>query len=505
MKRIGVTFFVMAAALSGCVAQEENLSEIDLYIRGIGKLPVSDPKVVEGQKNDPVLEGDYSCTTQDFSETRRYDEIVAYSANSDSLWPGAILRGDSVYEGLFTQTVFARKPLAVSVSLENLSGSPSAVMASPSLSEFRNAISQIMSSEVNGATPANIYAEIEEVHSQKQLALALGAGFSAVGVPFSIAASFNFDDQTKRSRYLVKYVQAYYTVDVDQPGKPSDFLADSVTLEEVEQKFGTDNPPVFVSSITYGRTVLFTFESEFSATEMGSALEFVYHGGADVGGSVSVNYSDMISSSNITAYILGGSGGDAAQTIDGYEALKQFLRSGGNYSPDSPGAPIAYKLAYLADNSPSRLSFADEYQVKDCVRINQKVLVTFDSITVEAAPDEIGSEGDLELYGTVHATANNEVTLWDRAASQYIRINENETYPAPGAPALGEGILQVTPAPGSSINLIVDLYEADIFGDDNFPVVTLERSFEAGWRDSVELVVTSGGARVRVTLSLRPI
>jgi hypothetical protein len=51
----------------------------------------------------------------------------------------------------------------------------------------------------------------------------------------------------------------------------------------------------------------------------------------------------------------------------------------------------------------------------------------------------------------------------------------------------------------------VDLFEADTFGNDDFPVVTLDRSFEAGWRDSVQLVVSSGDARVRVTLSLRPI
>src|SRR5205814_9610117 len=61
-------------------------------------------------------------------------KIVAYAANSESLWPGAIVRGDSVYTGLFTQIVLPRKPMTYSISLGNLNGAKSATMAKPSLS-----------------------------------------------------------------------------------------------------------------------------------------------------------------------------------------------------------------------------------------------------------------------------------------------------------------------------------------------------------------------------------
>ncbi len=60
-----------------------------------------------------------------------------------------------------------------------------------------------------------------------------------------------------------------------------------------------------------------------------------------------------------------------------------FIKAGGNYSRQSPGAPIAYKLSYLKDNSPARLSFTTDYSVKDCVRVAQKIKVTLQSITVE--------------------------------------------------------------------------------------------------------------------------
>ena len=505
MKRIGIGILFSTLALGGCLASgDTDLSEIDSYIRSLNKLDAEASQVVEGQRSAAEREGDYSCTLQDFEETRQYDRIVAYSANSDSLWPGAILHGNSVYDGLFAQAVFDRKPLDVSVSLENLSGGPSATMESPDLSSFRDAISQILSSEVVGDTPANIYAEIEEVHSSEQLAIALGAGVSGGVAPFSISASFDFNDTAVRSRYLVKYTQAYYTVDVDAPGKASDWLADTVALRDVEEQFNIDDPPVYVSSVTYGRTVLFTFESNYSSTELASALEFAYSGGVDVTGDVSVTYEEMISQTNMTAYILGGSGGDAAQTIDGYEALLDFIRAGGNYSPESPGAPIAYKLSYLADNQPARLSFTRDYQVKECVRVSQKVLVTLDSLTVEDGSDEVGSGGNLEVYGTVSARADNEVTLMNWNSDQSIQIDENQTYPSNNQ-AIGEAILEVTPQEGEAISLVVDLSDKDTFGDDHFSVVVSDFAFETGWRRSVSVVTSHEGARIRADFSLLPI
>jgi hypothetical protein len=155
---------------------------IDAYLRGLALLPSDPPGETAGAVSAPVAEGDYSCTTQDFTETRRFDEIVAFAANSDSLFPGALLRGDSVYSGLFTQAVFDRKPLTFSVSLESIAGTNAATMERPSLSEFRDDLGEILSAELAGATPANIFSEIEEVHSEEQLALAMGADVSWGGL-----------------------------------------------------------------------------------------------------------------------------------------------------------------------------------------------------------------------------------------------------------------------------------------------------------------------------------
>jgi thiol-activated cytolysin len=475
---------------------------IDAYLRSLPYLPTSPPGVDQHATAGPEREGDYQCVTQNLTETRQFDRIVAYAANSDSLWPGAIVAGDSIYDGLFSQVGFERSPLTISVSLENLAGNKSARLPAPSLSSYRDALANILDAEIDGDTAANIYSEIEQVHSEEQLALALGAEVSWLGSAGHVKASFDFEQQQTRSRYLVKYTQAYYTVDLDAPARPADFFAPTVTLADVQARVDAGNPPLYVASVTYGRMVLFTFESDYSSEEMGAALEFAYSGGVDVSGDVSVTYKDIISKSKITAFILGGSAGDAARTIDSYEALIDFIKDGGNYSRESPGSPIAYKLAYLADNSPGRISLTTDYDVKQCERVSQKVKVTLKAIRVESDGGDGGS--NLEIYGRITAQGLTAATLLDKNSSNYVVVGEGQTWPQ--GQFISEAVIDVRPQGGASIRLGVDLWDYDpVSANDHLGGEIVVAPFEVGWRRDVTAILTGDEARVLVTFGLQPI
>jgi thiol-activated cytolysin len=418
------------------------------------------------------------------------------------MYPGAIVSADSVLTGLFTQVVLPRAPATISVSLENLAGSKQAVVKNPSLSSYRDALSGILDAEITGSTPANLYSEIEQVHSEKQLNMALGVQASwGLGVA-SLKSSFDWSNQSTRSRYIVRYTQAYYTVDLDAPASPSALLAPEVKLADVQDKMTEQRPPVYVSSVTYGRMVLFTFESQYSAEEMSAALDFAYSGGVDVKGDVSVTYKDIISSSKITAFILGGDAGTAVQTIDSYDSLISFIKTGGNYSRTSPGAPIAYKLSYLKDNSPARMSFTTDYQVKDCVRVSQRVKVTLNSIAVDSAGGDAGS--DLELYGQITAQGTSLQTLFNKDSSHYVQIHEGSVFG--GGTPIAETVIDVSPKAGQAIKLHAKLTDQDdLSSDDDIGDETSVNLFETGWRKDVTVTLTGSGARVRVTFSLSPI
>lgn len=482
-------------------AEDSRQAEINALVDAIPELPVAAPRTEEGPASEPVEQGDYRCVTRPIEETRQHEEYVAFSANSESMWPGALVRGDSIDGGLLTQIVRPRAPATISVSLENIAGTRLATIDSPSLSSFREAVGGILAQELTGATPANMYAEIEEIHSEDQLGVAIGASAAFAGVPAQIAASFDFEDDTVKSRYLVKYVQAYYTVDVDQPGSPADVFADSVTASDLADVVGPDNPPLFVSSVTLGRVVMFAFESAYSTEELGAALEFVYSGGADVSGSVSVTYKEIVSSSKVTAYVLGGSGGAAAESLGSYEAIIDFIRSGGDYSRSSPGAPIAFKLAYLRDNGPARLSYTTEYQRRECERVTQKVLVTLHSISVVEAGNE--DDDSLEIYGSITAAGRDAVVMFSRSEGDAVVVWQGDSWPAAGH--LAERVVEVAPVPGSAIELGALLMERNPLGDDLLGDPTLPIPFEAGWRRDATLRLTGDSAQVDIDFSLTPI
>ncbi len=506
MRSLSLALVLFSTACAATVVEENPevlANEIDDYIESLPYLPVEDEAIAEGVRSPEGTDGDYQCTTQNLQETRQYDRIVAYAANSDSLYPGAIVSADSVLSGLFTQVVLPRKPATISVSLENLAGGKTAVLEDVSLSSYREALTSILDSEITGSTAANLYSEIEQVHSETQLNMALGVQASwGLGLA-SVKTAFNFEEQEIKSRYVVRYTQAYYTVDLDAPESPSSLFADEVTLHDVETKLDATRPPVYVSSVTYGRMVVFTFESEYSSQEMGAALDFAYSGGVDVDGNVSVTYKDIISKSKITAFILGGDAGTAARTIDSYEALIEFIKDGGNYSKESPGAPIAYKLAYLKDNSPARMSFTTDYDVTECNRVSQKVKVTLKSIAVDDAGGDAG--GELELYGQIAVQGlGGETLLFNKNSDNWVRIEEGQSY-GTGEP-LAEAIINVEPKAGSAITLRANLKDEDDFsGDDTIGNETSGAAFETGWRRDITLNLTGDGARVRVVFGLQPI
>ncbi len=494
---------LLTVGITGCSTElvEPQGNQIDDYIASLPYLPVADEKIDAGPRGAEAREGDYQCATQNLAETRQYDRIVAYAANSDALYPGAIVSADSVLTGLFTQIVLPRAPATISVSLENLAGGKTAVIENPSLSSYRDALAGILDSEITGSTPANLYSEIEEVHSQQQLDMALGIQASwGLGIA-SLKTSFEWNKQDVRSRYLVRYTQAYYTVDLDAPQSPSSLLAPNLLLADVQEKMDETRPPVYVSSVTYGRLVVFTFESEYSSEEMHAALDFAYQGGVDISGDVSVTYKDIISKSKITAFILGGDAGTAVKTIDSYEALINFIKEGGNYSKMSPGAPIAYKLSYLKDNSPARMSFTTDYEVKECVRVSQKVRIALMGIAVDDDGGDGG--GDLEIFGKIWAEGVNSGTLFDKTGSNYVVIREGQQF-GQGQP-LAETIIEVSPKAGQAIRLRGNLTEHDPFFDDALGNELVLNPFETGWRKDATMTFTGSSARVRVMFNLSPI
>ena len=310
----------------------------------------------------------YECREQQYSVAAEFDELVTLNPTSDVLWPGAIIDAATITNGDYVPIVAARKPLTISVSLVNISGAKSRTVQDPKLSTMREAIASILAQEVTGATEARVTFEIISVYSASQLDLALGVNYKS-GLT-SVRNQFDFTRTDVLSRTLVKFLQVYYTIDVDVPRQPSDLFAESVTWESIQRQMSGNVSPAYVSSIAYGRMAFFSVESSYSSTEVSNALDVSIKA---IRSNIDVDtaYKSVLAKSTMKATIIGGSGQSAVQVVNGFEGLKQYITQGGNYSKDTAAAPLAYKMRYLRDNSTCEIVMAQSYNVKTCTELKK--------------------------------------------------------------------------------------------------------------------------------------
>ena len=432
-------YLLLALALIGCTPaqQEMNSSEIDSYITQTGKLSVAE----EEQKTEitcdmeclqPEQDGDNLCSYRKFKQTQRFDQFVALQPNSATLWPGNVVSGRGASLGLLTPLGLPLAPATISISLEGVRGKAGGTMTKPNLFTFRELRNEMLAAGIRGDTPAAIDLQITEVHSLSQVGVKLGAGVSWPGGG-KVAGSFDFTSRDKKTKVLVDFTQAYYTIDVNAPLRPSSFFLATIRSEDVEKVVSKDNPPVYIQSITYGRRVIFAVESNKSSREIEAAVKAAYNAKAVEGDvSIDVESKKTLDESTIRAFILGGSGEDAVGAVAGFEGVIEYIKNGGNYSKDSPGSPIAYKLAYL-NNEITQLAFTTEFAEKSCTRNRGPLKAVLDNIT------HTGGD-NLRLYGGIvlgvskvgneskDCGEGEDYVLWELSSNQWQTIPSMGTW-----------------------------------------------------------------------------
>jgi len=371
-------------------------SDFNSLVRSLARISTAESlaepeRISEAQTN---WHGDDYTVTALYRAAPEFNEVLALDPSSDVIWPGAVIQGESARDGDYVPLAGKRAPLTLSISLENIQGKRVATIESPRLSSVRQAVGEILAQDLTGSTPARISFSIEDIHDSRQLALAVGASVGSGNN--MIKAQFDFSNANNRSRVLVKFIQIYYTIDIDLPENPSDLFARDANLSGVSKDLGGISP-LYVSSISYGRMAFFSFESSADSESLKAAVTAsckVLLGGTS--GEISVSDNTIMSNASISATIIGGNGATAVNAVRGFEGLKLHLLAGGNYDKNSPAAPISYRMRYLSDNTTARFVLTDEYEAKYVYR-------GYDWYAVRdlrlACGDENGNGESAKFYG----------------------------------------------------------------------------------------------------------
>jgi thiol-activated cytolysin len=408
-------FFILGLILfQSCNKDFEG--DLNEYLSSLPPISVEFPPEKQADTPDSIVEEkdeEYIYTVKYYSAAAGYDEQIVLNPQTDVIYPGALIKGESILDGSYVPIPAMRKPITISTSLTG-GDQVSIDIQDPKLSTVREAINELMDQEYD-VPPANIGFTIETAYSKEQFDLNMHASYNGI---VDVDAGLHYENKKMKTKLVAKYIQSYYTLDMDIPAQPSDLFQ-----EDVETALFGSYMPMYVSTVTFGRMALFLIESELSEQEVRTYLNLSYAG---VDSDNSAEFDKLMASSNMQVYVFGGSGSGGSSTIDGFEAFKTYIKEGGNYSKTSPGAPISYKLRYIKDNTIGKIVFAASYPIRTAVPRTDNVVydteIILDSIKI-VIPGDGNAEmvGELETWikGDKERTFHNH---WPYAAPDYFQI-----------------------------------------------------------------------------------
>ena len=189
-------------------------------------------------------------------------------------------------------------------------------------------------------------------------------GFAYKGPSASVSVDAKVNASNEENTIFAKFVQTFYTVAFDpDPNVVSPFFSPNVTLGDVQRYTNRGNPPLYVSEVSYGRVLLVQFTAKMSKLEMEAVIKAAYGSAA---ADLSASYKESLNRMSVKVLSIGATGDVAVAPLTAFSAgdtltaLKTYIKSGINYSPSNPGAPIAFTMRYVgsrgADGSPNALA-----------------------------------------------------------------------------------------------------------------------------------------------------
>ncbi|HET8737615.1 MAG TPA: thiol-activated cytolysin family protein, partial [Pricia sp.] len=213
-------------------------------------------------------------------------------------------------------------------------------------------------------TGSNINYNNFTTYSLEQASLKMGLSASYMGA--SVASSLSANISNEKRTVTAYFTQQMFTASMVLPQYPEDVFSEDFTEEllQREQESGRmspDNPPVYVSSIVYGRILMFSFTSTSTEVKIKATLNAMYNAG-EFGGELDSELQTVLDEAEINVVTVGG---DADQAID----LIRENNLAAFFTTDAPlttAKPISYTVRNLKDNAVARVSETTSYDLREC-------------------------------------------------------------------------------------------------------------------------------------------
>lgn len=270
----------------------------------------------------------------------------------DVIWPGNLIQGKSVLNGNLAAIPLANKRAAGNIVLNVVSGQENMQYYKTVIDMSGAGVVQAMNDILEPYTsgfPADVSYMQSSVSSEEEMAYHLdmrvdefrnksGGAFNAI----------NWSGSS--NKVMVKLRQVFFTMSYDYRGLENVFSKD-IEYRDLSSYVAKDNPPCYISSVSYGRYFILLYESNYSESKLSNSLRKAY--GTENSEAFTAEDKKIIQRANVYLVQVGGNAESGLETITGDpEKIRKFVIEGATFSKDNVGAPISYKVCYLSNAIP---------------------------------------------------------------------------------------------------------------------------------------------------------
>ena len=314
------------------------------------------------------------CTVED-----SFDVSVP-TLNKSITYPGALLIADQgLIDGNPNTVGVKRGGVKLTLDLPGMTQNNSADIACADYASVSAAVNGILDDWYTNypqytSVPAVMAFTSSMVYDEKEMQLKFGVDVSFL--ENEIGIDFNAIKNKKKSVYIVRYKQVFYTASVDSIKEPADAFSDDTTVNQlVNAGIGTEKPLVYIGAVAYGREIYVKFESDLQSYELESAVSgSVTADGINVDANIDSKIKEKYDKISCSVIAFGGASEHMKFMFtekDKVEAFNKVICEGITLSRENPACPITYKSVFLKDNKTAQLHGSTEY-VDELVSVYDK-------------------------------------------------------------------------------------------------------------------------------------
>ena len=343
------------------------------------------------------------------NDNETMDTFGVAKANINTVYPGALLKANQgLITGNPTPIKLRRANLNITIpeAYMNDGKSVTTKVDPTNASAVNAAIAKLRSNFKKGTDmPSNLVAKIEKVDSDEQIKAKMNFSQSMWG---SLKIDASTDYQTSSQVVVVDVNQIFYTVSADNV-TDADLFADSVKLKQIKKEITSEEPPVVVSNVNYGKRLVACIKTDDMSFDLKTTVKASGLGGKVKGGA-EAEVSEKLKNCSVRVFTIGGSSEISGKYLNvSVDELMEMAAKNTKY--DGYAEPISYTTRWATDGTIAQSNYIGvQWEAKEVKKLTDTIPIHFEFIKNEWMGTLI-EKATMKIYGRRILGINEDGTL----------------------------------------------------------------------------------------------